>query len=273
MYMKKIFWILTSVLLLASCEKQSELVTIMEIDNVKWQKEYIPSGTDLHFSIDAESQHSTIQRIIITASDIEFRDRVILDSVFTMPIKKAKISYYYPLPYYKETTSVKFNGSAYDAAGRVNSFPITVNVAAGAAPLRPIDAITLYSAASGGKSAFSLTTMQPEYLGADSTAVAWFDMLNETADPDALSCAWHSETEIRFSRAEGLNYAEATAQSLAETWKNLTGSTTIKNLKADDILLFGKQDNVLGAIKILSVHDEPGTASDRYIFSLKAIQK
>ena len=270
--MKKIFLILTSVLLLASCEKQSELVTIMEIDNVKWQKEYIPSGTDLHFVIDAESQSSTIQRVIISASDIEFRDRIILDSVLAMPLKRAQVSYYYTLPYYKDTTSVKFNGSAYDAAGRVNSFPITVQVASGATPIRPIDAVTLYSAASGGKSAFSLANMQTEYLGTDSTVVSWFDMLNETADPDAISCSWHSESEIKFSRAEGFNFAEATAQSLADTWKNLTGSTTIKNLKADDILLIGKRDKVLGAIKILSIHDEPGTASDRYIFSLKVIQ-
>lgn len=271
--MKKIFWMLTSVLLLASCEKQSELVTIMKIDNVNWQWEYIASGSDLHFLLYAESQNSAIQRVIISSSDIEFRDKIVLDTVLAIPLKKVQISYYYTLPYYKDTTSVTLTGNAYDADGRVVSYPIKMYVASGAAPIRPIDALTLYSAASGGKSAFSLATMQTEYLGADSTAVAWYDMLNETADPDALSCAWHSETEIKFSRAEGFNYAEATAQSLAETWKNLTGSTTIKNLKADDILLFGKQDTVRGAIKILSIHDEPGTASDRYIFSLKAIQK
>ena len=270
--MKKITYILASVLLLAACEKQSELVTIMEIDNVNWQREYIASGADLHFLLDAESQNSTVQRVIISSSDMEFRDKTLLDTVLAMPLKKVQISYYYTLPYYKETTSVTFNGSAYDAEGRVVSYPIKIQVAAGAAPIRPIDAVTLYSAASGGKSAFSLATMQTEYLGSDSTAVAWFDLLNETADPDALSCAWHSEAQIKFSRAEGFNYAEATAQSLEAMWKNLDKNTTVKNLKADDILLFGKQDNVLGALKILSVHDDPGTSSDRYIFSLKVIQ-
>ena len=271
--MRKCFMILTSVLLLASCEKQSELVTIMQIDNVNWQKEYIPSGTNLHFIIEGESQSSNIQRMAIIASDIEFQDRTILDTTLALPNKKPQLSYYYTLPYYKDTTTVSFKGYSYDAAGRVNSYPITIHVTPGASPIRPVDAITLYSAASGNKSAFSLSNMQTEYLGTDSTAVAWYDMLNESEDPDALSFAWHSEAGIKFSRAEGFNFAEATAQSLADTWKNLTGSTTIKNLKADDVLLFGKKDNVLGAIKILSIHDEPGTASDRYIFSLKAIQK
>ena len=76
-----------------------------------------------------------------------------------------------------------------------------------------------------------------------------------------------------FSRAEGFNFGEATAQSISNTWKNLTASTTIKQLKADDVLLFGKGDEALGAMKIMNVYDEVGTESDRYVFSLKAIKK
>ena len=107
--MKKLLLIFSSVLLLASCEKQSELVTIMEIDNVAWHREYIPSGTNLHFLIDAESQSSTIQRVAIMASDMMYRDRLILDTVFAMPVKRQKLSFYYTLPYYEDTTVISFN--------------------------------------------------------------------------------------------------------------------------------------------------------------------
>lgn len=271
--MKKLLLIFSSVLLLASCEKQSELVTIMEIDNVAWHREYIPSGTNLHFLIDAESQSSTIQRVAIMASDIMYRDRLILDTVFAMPVKRQKLSFYYTLPYYEDTTVISFNGSAYDGAGRVASFPIKVHVAPGSEPIRPIDNLTLYSAASSGKSAFSLETMQPEYLGTDSTQVAWFDILKTPAGSEELSREWHSEAGIKFSRAEGFNFAEATSQSITSTWKNLTASTTIKQLKTDDVLLFGQNDEALGAIKLIAVYDDAGTENDRYVFSLKAIKK
>ena len=49
-------------------------------------------------------------------------------------------------------------------------------------------------------------------------------------------------------------------------------SPTIKQLKADDILLFGIQDEAYGALKIIAVYDEAGTEKDRYVFSLKSIK-
>ena len=269
--MKKLLLIFSSVLLLAACEKQSELVTLMEIDNVQWQKGYTPSGTNLHFKLYAESQSSVVQRITIMSSDRQFKDRFLLDTMLAMPLKKVDLSFYYELPYYTDTMIVKFTGCAYDGSGRAASYPISINVAAGDEPIRPVDGITLYSAASSGKSAFSLTSMQAVYLGTDSTAVAWFDLINRP-DSDVLSRAWHSEAKISFSRAEGFNYAEATAHSISETWKNMQSSTTIKQLKADDILLFGIQDEAYGALKIIAVYDEAGTENDRYVFSLKSIK-
>lgn len=271
--MKKLLLTICSVLLLAACEKQSELVMYMEIDNVDWKREYVPSGTNLHFLIDAESQSSTIQRIALMASDMTYKDRLILDTIFLMPVKREKMSFYYTLPYYEDTLVVSFKGVAYDGAGRAASFPIDMHVTPGAEPIRPIDNITLYSAASSGKSAFSLETMQTEYLGSDSTAVAWFDVLKTQAGAEELSREWHSEAGIKFSRAEGFNFAEATSQSITSTWKNLTASTTIKQLKTDDVLLFGHNDEALGAIKLIAVYDEAGTENDRYVFSLKAIKK
>ena len=269
--MKRLLWIVCSLLLLAACEKQSELVTIMEIDNVKWQREYVPSGTNLHFQIDAESKSSTIQRIAVIASDRSYRDRTVVDTTLAMPVKREKMSFYYTLPYYADTTLVTFSANAYDAGGRVASFQITMHVSPGSEPIRPIDNLTLYSAASSGKSAFSLETMQTEYLGIDSTAVAWFDVLKEGSQD--LSREWHSEAQIKFSRAEGFNFGEATSQSITDLWKHLTSSTTIKQLKIDDVLLFGKGDEALGALKFIAVYDEEGTENDRYVFSLKAIKK
>ena len=244
---------------------------IMEIDNAKWQVEYVPSGTNLHFNIYAESQSSVIQRITILSSDIEYRDQFILDTMLAMPLKKVNQSFYYQLPYYEDTIVVKFTGCAYDGAGRAASFPIKMYVTPGSEPIRPVDGITLYSAASSGKSAFSLTSMQAVYLGTDSTAVSWFDMINRP-DSDVLSRAWHSEAKIEFSRAEGFNYAEATAQSISAIWKTLQKSPTIKQLKTDDVLLFGIQDEAYGALKIIAVYDEAGTENDRYVFSLKSIK-
>lgn len=270
--MKKIFLILTSVLLLASCEKQSELVISMNAD-VDWQTEYIPSGTNIHFTISSESQTSPVQRILLTSSDAEFRDRTLLDSVLAIPAKKADVSFYYDLPYYKDSTIVSFFARAYDQAGNTMVYPIIMHILPGAKKLREIDAVTMYSAASSGKSAFSLETMQPVYIPSDSTKVGWFDLLTEESKTDkSLSCIWQSESGIVFSRSEGYNFSEATSLSLQSAWPNQVKSPTIKNLKADDVLLFGKANQVIGVIKILAVFDDAEVEQDRYLFSMKVIE-
>lgn len=270
--MKKLFFILTSVMLLASCEKQSELVISMNAD-VNWQTEYIPSGTTVHFTINTESQTSPVQRILLTSADTEFRDRTLLDSVLALPAKKVSLSVYSTLPYYKDSTVVTFFARSYDAAGNTMVYPIIMHILPGAKKLREIDAVTLYSAASSGKSAFSLETMQPVYIPADSTKVGWFDwLLEETKTDKSLSRIWHSESGILFSRSEGYNFSEATSISLQNAWPNQVKSATIKNLKSDDVLLFGKKDQVMGVIKILAVYDETDIEQDRYIFSMKVIE-
>lgn len=270
--MKKYFLLLTSILLLAACEKQSELVTMMYIDNVNWQRQAVQSGAELHIRVVAESQSSVIPRITLTSSDAQYKDVTILDSMFAYPLKKTEMTYYYTLPYYKETTRVTITARSFDRNGNTMSYPITFYAAAGAETLRTIDNITLYSALSEGKSAFSWETLQPVYMGKDTASVAFFDLITDAAQTDqSLSCVWTSEAGIMFSRAEGFNFSEATVQSLQEVWPNCLKSSTIKNIKADDILLIGNYQSPFGAIKVLSVYDESGTANDRYIFSLKVI--
>ena len=174
--MKRILFILTSVLLLAACEKQSELVIQMGIDNAGWEQKAVESGTSLHLNITAESQNSTIRRIILTSSDVQYKDRTILDTLFTEPLKKVQLSHYYLLPYYTDTTKVKLTARAYDQLGNTMSYAIPLMVAGKDVQLRVLDLVTLYSAGSEGKSAFSFETYQPVYLGSDSSAVAFFDV-------------------------------------------------------------------------------------------------
>ena len=117
--MKKYFLLLTSILLLAACEKQSELVTMMYIDNVNWQRQAVQSGAELHIRVVAESQSSVIPRITLTSSDAQYKDVTIVDSIFSSPLKKTEMTYYYTLPYYKETTRVTITARSFDRNGNI----------------------------------------------------------------------------------------------------------------------------------------------------------
>lgn len=265
--MRKTLLILLSALSLIACNKQSELVTIMRIDNVDWQKAPVASGAVLHVTVLAEAKSSPIQRIVISSEDVEYKNKDVLDSTLAWPLKNVNMSWYYALPYYQDTTKVVLTARSFDGSGNMMSYSITMLVAPGEEKLRTLDNMTLYSAASVGKSAFSLETLQPVYLNKDSATVAFYDVLDKTLQ--APSCIWHSESGLLFSRTEGFNFSEASVQSLENVWPNLMKTSTIKDLKADDVLLIGKGDKAIGAIKILQIIDEQGTDLDRYIFSLK----
>lgn len=274
--MKKALLILTSMLLLLSCEnhKQSELVTLMDITNVDWRTwhtQYMESGTSLQLNVYAESQSSSVQRIIIESNDVEYRSKILLDSTLEVPGRKVSVDYYYTLPIYSEKTEVTLKATSYDMVGRSMAYSLVLYVKAGSQALRSIDNVTLYSAASEGKSAFSLKTLQPEYIGTDSTAVAFYDLLSEASkQAETLSKMWQSKSGILFARAENFNFSEADVQSIESIWPYLQKSATIKELKADDVLLIGNAEHPVGVIKILYIADEqPGTSTDRYIFSIK----
>ena len=93
------------------------------------------------------------------------------------------------------------------------------------------------------------------------------DLLSE-----AISREWRSESGLMFSRSEGFNYSEATVQSVTSAWASSVRSSTIKNLKSDDILLLGSGNKAVGVLKLMAVYDEAGTDNDRYVFSLKLIE-
>ncbi len=276
--MKKALLILTSMLLLLSCEnhKQSELETLMDITNVDWRTwhtQYMESGASLQLNVYAESQSSSVQRIIIESSDVEQKTKILLDSTLAVPGSKVSLDYYYTLPVYSKKTEVTLSATSYDMVGRSRTYSLTLWVKAGEEALRSIDNVTLYSAASEGKSAFSLTTLQTEYIGTDSTAVAFYDLLTEASQQaETLSQTWQSKSGILFARAENFNFSEASVQSVESIWTYLQKSSTIKELKADDVLLFGNTEHSLGVIKILYIADEPGTLNDRYLFAMKVNQ-
>ena len=126
--MRKTLLILLSALSLIACNKQSELVTIMRIDNVDWQKAPVASGAVLHVTVLAEAQSSPIQRIVISSEDVEFKSKDVLDSTLAWPLKNVNMSWYYSLPYYQDTTKVVLTARSFDGSGNMMSYSITMLV-------------------------------------------------------------------------------------------------------------------------------------------------
>lgn len=275
-YKSVILGLLTAVVVvLSGCKnEESELIMTLSTIDKDWRKEYFDSDSHARIQIYAKSHSSQIRHIVVSSYDPSYQRQILLDTVYADPIKRINDELIWHIPPYKDTTLVELKGTAYSVAGDVCNFTISLYVIPqGGGQVRTIDGITLYSALSGGKSCFSLETMTT--TAADSLGMQglWFADKEPASgeDQEKMSCEWYS-TSVYFSRFESFDYSEATVMSIRDAYDNSKHDRTISNIHNDDIILVGTAGQAIGAIKVLMVADEAGTATDRYIFSLKAIQ-
>jgi hypothetical protein len=141
---------------------------------------------------------------------------------------------------------------------------ITVNVAGRL--LTEYGGNTMYSSLSNQFDAYDLLTGNPKYSADSTSHIQDFTFANPT---DSLSKTWTSPIEaIKFVKFNGFDYPNATDITVKTAFDTGIKNDTIRNLKADDILLTKIDDRYI-AIKLIFVIDPNGKDNDRYIFSIK----
>ncbi|MCQ2330839.1 MAG: hypothetical protein MJZ55_02505 [Paludibacteraceae bacterium] len=271
--MKKLIILCIASLCLIACEskKESPLYALIYFDELSWEKEYVQGNSMYRLVAEVGSTTSTIRHIKVTSYDPVHLDGVILDSVIEDPVKKLKFSIPYRTPIYEENTHLQIIIKAYANDGETVQYKIIPTVLSSDKPLRPIDDVTLYSALSNRPSYFSLETMTP-FMGDTTMRGLYFRDVAPMDSSASISYSWTSPT-IYFARFQSFNFAEATEQSVINAYKECKRDRTIQDLKADDILLFGTADSAIGALKIIYIADELEKVNDRYVFSIKTIEK
>lgn len=269
--MKKIVLLLLVGLSLMACkeDKSSPLFAYLSIENIDWVVDPLTGGTGYRFNAFVSSSTSTLHHVIIQSSDLtHLQDSVLLDSIFVDPVKETNIKFIYIAPLLTDTTRITITLTVYANDGEQAHHEIIPIILPSNEQLRIIDDLTLYSALSGRPSYFSLKTMNA--IMADTTIKdLYFRDVAPIDSLDKMSYSWASPN-IYFARFESFDFGEATVKSLCDAYKSCKYDHTIQQIHNDDIILYGTENNALGAIKILLVSDTEGKINDRYIFSVKA---
>lgn len=250
-------------------QKESELILRIDTPDIDWVADYVHSGDNVRIHLKAQAQSSPIRHLTLVSYDSRYLQKTIVDTVLTDPVKRIDETIVLAIPFYNDTTTMELKGTAYNLAGDVMTYKITLDILPGDRSLHSIDGVTMYSAQSGRNSAFSmdrLTVTDTLSLLQDSLWFADAQVADEQTED--MSYTWYSHS-LYFSRFENFDFAEATEQSVVTAYTNSKRNHIIRDLHTDDILLVGTADRALGVIKILIIADEAGTENDRYIFSLK----
>lgn len=136
-------------------------------------------------------------------------------------------------------------------------------------PLHESSAHVMYSGQNQLNNAFSVAERLIVSLEQDSLLADIYDYRSGSVPDLQLSGEWRSLTGLRFARFNDFNYAEATTQTLQNSFENASKKTIINNLETNDVILIGHIDKAVGVIKIIAIYDDEGYGNDRYVFNLK----
>ena len=251
-------------------QKESDLQLFVSFKDLNWKADYAKSGEPVRVNIFSKTNSSALRHLTLVSYDKQFLNQTLLDTVLSDPVKQLDFDYIYHLPYFSDTTTVELRGTAYTMAGDMITYTIPLDVLPGSKPLRPIDGLTMYSAASKRSSAFSFSLMAVADTITLKDDTLWFGDLPQTDETlkDQMTRTWYSHT-LFFARFENFDYGEATESMLTDAYRHTTRSHIVYDIHNDDVLLVGTAQEALGVVKVMLVADEEGSANDRYLFSIK----
>ena len=159
------------------------------------------------------------------------------------------------------------SGELYDIAKRIR-----IN---GGAILEGFSGLTMYSHHSGKESCFNLQKSEVISI-LDSAKDISIDFADDTTtvavNADSLSRTIISLSDIEFVQFNDFDFAKATYGTIGQAYNSGSKSDRMVGIKTNDIYLFGRKDEPLGAIQFTGVNDEEGKLNDSYIFGIKQLK-
>lgn len=271
-YFHRWLWILLGfVAFFGSCDNEDESGIVIIVKPEEFVRS-AKAGEKILYTVQAYSNDGPVNRLKFTSYDRINGLQTILDSVIGLP--RISCTFQYAVPECKDTTDIKLRFEAVNNYGESAAMQRFVKVSGGEVTLIELTGITMYSAASGQPDAYNLEMEQlvnSHTVETDSLLdiYAWQD---STANESVLSKEWRSRTGIQFMRFNSFNYATATQLGIENAYATGVKMNYIRDLQADDIIIFGDDRKAMGIIKLIYIFDEPGYLNDRYIFNLKRIR-
>lgn len=269
--MKKWIFCLLFLPLFCACDDEDDATPVTLYTDAR-QELRVYGNEYKEIRITSKSNNGNLTRLHISSRDSERGEMTLLDSALNQ--QEIDFTYYYKAPILrKDSASVRLTITTFNAAGNTQSVEVTVRVIQRDYLLEELSAITLYAhETETHPNGYCFADFRPLMTSlTDSAKIDLYAYVDE-GNSELMTREWRTNTDVFFTRNNNFNYSEATYSSLTASFEAAIGNPRIANLKADDIILFGRGNKALGVIKIIQVYDEPGVENDRYYFNVKRLR-
>ena len=270
---KSFFFLFALIIIsLTACEVVSSIFIVVETPYIEKNQHFLQSDKNILFRIIASSKTENITNLTIKSYDNIYGLNILLDTTFNWQKKYIEYDFFYTPQKYNDTTTVELQYEIKTESNKNKTYTERYNVLPDRETLNSFEAISIYSAASQGKSGFSFYTMNSIFVNeTDSSLIDIYDVITDSTNLETLSRKWSSNTDLLFGRFQDFNFDNATTSTIKEAYKLTKKDISIINLSNNDIILVGRKDEAIGVIKIVDIDDEEGIENDRYIINVKKL--
>ncbi|MBL7111541.1 MAG: hypothetical protein ISS19_06340 [Bacteroidales bacterium] len=258
-------WLLFFLILLVNCTKENEepvlLVTPYDI--------YITASPHeiLSFNITCQADVD-LHRLLVTSKELESFTQVELDT--SISGTNYTYRFEFPVPEVAENTTIYLEFTMEMKNGETVKTGRVIEVLIIDKLLEETAGHEMYSRMSGKENAYDLYNGDALFSHLSDSSLMH---IMDTTSTDDLLNRWISPAGALFIRFNDFDYANCTNSSVKDAFNSGANHEFIDKLFPGDILLLklfdSEADSSYIALKITSIHDDPGNESDRYIFNIK----
>ena len=270
-----ILFLLTIILNSTSCKKDDGDKIIVILTPSEYQ---ITANTGDFIAIGIKVKSEIIlNKLIINQTINHTRPTVILDSTISVKNMNFEYSYLVPIPDIFGESQIKIVVTAMDSEGNSQKSTRIITVNRIQEKLDGIIGNEMFSRLASNKNAFNLIALQPLNYSTTDSSIRYIEdySLDTVADNpvDTLSRKWVSPAGIKFLKYNSFDFANATHESIKNSFLSGIETDYIDDLREGDIILTylskANKGHEFYALKIIYIIDPPGVEDDKYIFDIK----
>lgn len=228
------------------------------------------SGETVYYTVRAWSNNGSLQEITMSTFSPEYGEVQV--SSERVSSESFNGTLYYEAPSIEQDSlSFEVRFVARDNLGKIQTQTYPLTVISDEHFLEELTSVSLYSPPSGKPDGFSFSTMSSVSVSASPEGTVDFYLYRpDDISLDQMYCEFRSMTGLLFSKVTGMDYPALTYRMLKDVYASSIKDVSVSSFSIDDVIIVGRGEEPVAALKIMAVYDDQGCLNDRCIINIKA---
>lgn len=266
--MKRFFVFLFSIMTIVGCVSEkdaSDVILFVTPSSLRAM-----SGETVYYTVKSWSNKGSLQKITLSTFSSDQGEVQVSSESLSSGSYNGTI--YYKVPIIEaDSLSLEMRFVAVDNLGNTQRQTYPLKVISYAYSLDELTSVSLYSPDSGKPDGFSFSTMSTVSVSSSAEGTVDFYLYKpEEVPQDQLHCELRSQTGLLFSKVTGLDYPALTYRMLKDVYSSSVKDISVPSFNIDDVIIIGRAEEPLAAVKIMAVYDDQGYLNDRCILNIKS---